>query len=65
MINYVVAFLSIVVAFFGMEVLTLQKAVASMSETLEKNQKAIINMQLQIKELERAYDAAVDIMIGE
>ena len=65
MIWFAIAALSLLVAFFGIEVLTLQKAVASMSETLEKNQKAIINMQLRIKELERAYDTAVDIMIGE
>jgi len=62
---FAIAALSLLVAFFGIEVLTLQKAVASMSEVLEKNQKAIVNMQLHIKELERAYDTAVDIMIGE
>lgn len=62
---FAIAALSLLVAFFGIEVLTLQKAVASMSEVLEKNQKAIINTQLRIEELERAYDTAVDIMIGE
>lgn len=56
MVDFAITVISLLVAFFGLEVLKLQKAVASMSEVLEKNQKAIINMQLQIKELERVYD---------
>lgn len=50
---FAITVISLLVAFFWMEVLTLQKAVASMSETLEKNQKAIVNMQIKIKQLEQ------------
>ena len=53
MIWFAIAALSLLVAFFGIEVLTLQKAVASMSEVLEKNQKSIVNMQIKIKQLEQ------------
>lgn len=56
MVNYAVAFLSITVAYFASEVLKLEQSVASMSKVLEKNQRAIIDMQLEIERLEQSFD---------